>query len=113
MIACPKFTYVRSPALLKACRALPCQHCGRDDGSVCAAHSNQSHHGKGRSIKASDVFTAALCSTCHREVDQGHRLSRNERLDLWTNAWRSTVRALVQQGKWPAEIPIPDIRTFH
>jgi hypothetical protein len=48
-----KFVYVRSPALMKAYRLICCQHCGRDDGTVCGAHSNWAVHGKGRSIKAS------------------------------------------------------------
>lgn len=112
MTACPKFTYIRSRKLLQAVASLSCMHCGAH-GQTQAAHSNQAQHGKGKSIKASDVFTAALCCDCHRDVDQGHRLSRHERLDLWTNAWRNTVRALVQQGKWPNEIPVPDIRVFH
>lgn len=112
MTAIAKFAYVRSRKLLLAVASLPCMHCGAH-GLTQAAHSNQAAHGKGRGIKASDVFTAALCTTCHHELDQGHRLSRHERVDLWTNAWRNTVRALVQQGKWPNDIPIPDIRSFH
>ena len=32
-----KYPYIRSPALLKACRAIPCTNCGRDDGTVVAA----------------------------------------------------------------------------
>ena len=42
----PKQAYVRSKALLEACREIPCQHCHRDDGTVVAAHSNQARHGK-------------------------------------------------------------------
>ena len=112
MTGFPKTTYVRSRKLLEAVASLPCMHCGAH-GCTQAAHSNQSTHGKGRGIKASDVYTAALCANCHRELDQGSRLSRHERLDLWTTAWRNTVRALVQQGKWPTEIPVPDTRVFH
>lgn len=113
MTAFPKRQYVRSPALLKACRSLPCQHCGRDDGTVCAAHSNQSQHGKGKAIKASDVFVAALCSTCHFDLDQGSRLSREERIVMWFAAWRATVRELLRRGLWPSNVPVPDIRSFH
>jgi hypothetical protein len=87
-------------------------HCGAH-GSTQAAHSNQSAHGKGRGIKASDTHTAALCATCHRELDQGHRLSKAERIEMWTTAWRNTVRALIQRGEWPAEIDIPDIRRMN
>jgi hypothetical protein len=110
--AFPKTQYIRSRKLLQAVASLPCMHCGAH-GLTQAAHSNASQHGKGRGIKASDVFTAALCTTCHQEIDSGHRLTRHERIDVWTNAWRNTVRALVQQGKWPNDIPVPDIRVFH
>jgi hypothetical protein len=55
-----KFRYVRSKKLLEACREIPCQLCGAQDGTVVAAHSNQAKHGKGRGIKASDEFVAAL-----------------------------------------------------
>lgn len=112
MTACPKFTYIRSRKLLQAVAGLPCMHCGAH-GSTQAAHSNQSAHGKGRGIKASDVFVAALCWICHQMLDQGSRLSRAERIDLWTTAWRNTVRALVQRGEWPSDVPVPDIRLFH
>lgn len=113
MTAIAKFAYVRSKALLQACRALPCQHCGCDDGTVCAAHSNQAQHGKGKSIKASDVFVAALCFRCHSALDQGAHLSREERVAMWFAAWRATVRELLRRGLWPTQIPVPDLRVFH
>ncbi len=113
MIACPKFAYVRSKALLEACRLIPCQHCGCDDGTVCAAHSNQAQHGKGKSIKASDVFVAALCFRCHSTLDQGSHLTRNEREAMWGDAHRKTVRLLLARGLWPITVPVPDLRVFH
>lgn len=112
MIAYPKTTYVRSRKLLQAVASLPCMHCG-SHGLTQAAHSNQSQHGKGRSIKASDVYTAALCATCHSALDQGSRLSREERVTLWTEAHRRTVRELLRRGLWPADVEIPDVRSFH
>lgn len=113
MTAIAKFAYVRSKPLLQACRAIPCQHCGCDDGTVCAAHSNQSQHGKGKSIKASDIYVASLCFTCHSELDQGSRLSRDERVEMWMTAHRKTVRLLLARGLWPADVPVPDLRVFH
>jgi len=104
-----KFTYIRSPALLKACRAIPCTNCGRDDGTVCAAHSNMAKHGKGRSIKASDVFVAALCHLCHFMLDQGSRLSRDEREAMWESCHSKTVQILVRLGLWPENVPIPEL----
>jgi len=111
--AIAKFTYVRSKPLLQACRAIPCQHCGCDDGTVCAAHSNQAQHGKGKSIKASDIFVASLCYRCHSTLDQGAHLSRDERVEMWTAAHRKTVRLLLARGLWPATVAVPDIRVFH
>jgi hypothetical protein len=81
----------RNQKLLEAVRESPCQHCGRQDGTVVAAHSNQSRDGKGRSLKANDYRIAALCFTCHAELDQGHKLSREERLNMWEAAHRATV----------------------
>jgi hypothetical protein len=113
MTAIAKFTYIRSKPLLKACRSLACQHCGADDGTVCAAHSNQAQHGKGKSIKASDIFVASLCHRCHTALDQGSHLSRDERVAMWTAAHRKTVRELLRRGMWPMAVPVPDLRTFH
>ena len=55
-----------------------------------AAHSNQLRDGKGRSIKAHDYRIAALCYTCHADIDQG-RMSREDKQDLWEMAHRKTV----------------------
>ena len=107
-----KFQYVRSRKLLQAVASLPCQHCTRE-GYTQAAHSNQSIHGKGRSIKASDVFTAALCDVCHAALDQGSHMTKEQRVTLWGDAHVKTVRELVRRGMWPLEIEIPDIRRLN
>lgn len=107
-----KTQYVRSRQLLQAIAALPCQHCGRH-GMTQAAHSNESAHGKGRGIKASDIYAAALCCYCHAELDQGKRWSREERVTVWSDAWRKTVRLLLADGMWPKDVPVPDIRLMH
>jgi hypothetical protein len=103
-----KFNYIRSPKLLKACRSVACQHCGRDDGTVCAAHSNQARHGKGRGLKASDIYVASLCFACHYGLDQGAKMTREEREKMWADAHLLTVKTLVRLGKWPAGVPFPD-----
>lgn len=113
MTAFPKATYIRSKALLVACREIPCQNCGVADGTVCAAHSNQARHGKGRSIKASDIFVASLCTKCHSDLDQGSGMDRAERAGMWDNAHRNTVAVLVRRGLWPLDVPIPDIRQLN
>lgn len=101
----PKFPYVRSKPLLKAVATLPCQICGSHGTQ--ASHSNQAIHGKGRSIKASDIYIAALCMACHYEIDQGSRLSKAERISLWTQAHRKTIKELSALGLWPANLPKP------
>lgn len=88
----------RNQKLLEAVRDLPCQHCGLNDGTVCAAHSNQLRDGKGRSIKAHDYRIAALCFKCHFELDQGAKLSKQERLEIWEEAHRKTVGLLFERG---------------
>jgi hypothetical protein len=88
-----KTKYVRDKKRLEACRNLPCQHCGAEDGTVVAAHSNEGIHGKGRGIKASDEFVAALCFACRANLDQG-RMTKQERADLWHNAHIKTIKLL-------------------
>ena len=88
----------RNPKLLKAVRDLPCSLCGTEDGTVCAAHSNQLRDGKGRSLKAADFRIAALCFRCHAEIDSGTSLSREERQEQWEAAHRKTLEALFLRG---------------
>jgi hypothetical protein len=93
----PKTKYLRDKKRLEACRNLPCQHCGAEDGTVVAAHSNEGIHGKGRGIKASDEFVAALCFTCHANLDQG-RMSKEEKLRMWRDAHLKTISLLNSDG---------------
>ena len=102
-----KQTYIRSQKLLKAVASLPCQCCGSEQ-NVQAAHSNWSG-GKGRSIKACDTHTAATCLRCHWEIDQGNKLTKDERKQKWLMAHKRTVKELQRQGKWPIDIPVPEI----
>jgi hypothetical protein len=88
----------RNNKLLEVLRQSPCQHCGRQDGTIVAAHSNQLRDGKGRGIKAHDHRTAALCYWCHMELDQGKNLSKTEREELWENAHRKTIGWLFENG---------------
>jgi hypothetical protein len=81
----------RNKQLLELVRQLPCQNCGLQDGTVVAAHSNQLRDGKGRGIKAHDYRVAALCYRCHSELDQGNRLSKEERVEMWEQAHRNTI----------------------
>lgn len=107
----PKREYIRSKPLLAAVRTIPCQHCGCATG-VEASHNNQGAHGKGLGIKADDNRIAALCWICHRIVDRSSKLSQEARLAIWWQAHVKTVKVLVRLGLWPANVPIPDIRSF-
>jgi len=90
MMMFPKYKYFRSKSHLKNVASLPCQNC-YIEGETQAAHSNWSEWGnKGRGIKASDEFVAALCQKCHYEVDQGKTLSKEEKSQMWHNAFVRT-----------------------
>jgi len=88
----PKHSYVRDKELLKKVAQLDCQHCGSGE-MVQAAHSNWGG-GKGRGIKADDNLVAALCLKCHWEIDQGVKLTKLERQEMWQKAHEKTKAAL-------------------
>ena len=88
----------RSKAFLRAVASLPCKLCGRE-GETQAAHANWSEYGKGMAMKAHDCYSAALCVGCHSEIDQGKKLTYEERKQLWEAAWRKTILVLCEEGK--------------
>ena len=102
----PKHAYVRSNELLRNAREIPCQHCGADDGTVVAAHTNW-QGGKGRGIKADDNLIASLCFSCHTELDQGAMMTKGERQGMWRVAHDRTVEKLSELDLWPADVPKP------
>jgi hypothetical protein len=87
----------RNKKLTDAARLLPCQHCGTSDGTVVAAHSNQLRDGKGRGLKAHDYRIASLCYKCHADLDQGAKMSKQERVDMWEDAHRKTIGLFFEQ----------------
>ena len=101
-----------SNELLRNARQIACQHCGADDGTVVAAHTNW-QGGKGRGIKADDNLIASLCYRCHTEIDQGGKLNKSQRQAIWCNAHEKTVKKLLALELWPVEVPIPDLRKFN
>ena len=86
----------RNKKLLELLRQLPCQNCGIENGTIVACHSNQSKHGKGMGMKAPDSLVCALCSTCHYELDNGRKLSKEERRHLWDQAYIKTMQYLIE-----------------
>ena len=87
----------RKKKLLQSVRVLSCQHCGIDNGTIVAAHSNQLRDGKGRGLKAHDYRIAALCFSCHSTLDQGQKLSKSERVEMWEEAHRKTLGELFER----------------
>lgn len=81
----------RNKKLLEVVRQSPCQHCGVENGTVVAAHSNQLRDGKGRGLRAHDYRIAALCFTCHSDLDQGSSMTKDERREMWEEAHRKTI----------------------
>lgn len=55
----------RCPSLLRLANGMRCQNCGREDGTVVAAHSDEQAHGRGKDNPAHDCFHAWLCARCH------------------------------------------------
>lgn len=88
----------RSPKLLAAVRTLPCAHCGLPGPSE-ASHSNSLTDGKGMGIKAHDHRIAALCHTCHVDLDQGSRMDKQQRREFFNEAHRRTIGWLFDLGK--------------
>ena len=88
----------RNKKLLEIARESPCQNCGIQDGTICAAHSNQLRDGKGTGIKAQDYRIASLCHKCHHEIDNGNNLSKEARRELWEDAHRGTIGWLFSNG---------------
>ena len=88
----------RNKKLLEYARKLPCQQCGIDDGTVVAAHSNQLRDGKGRGLKSHDYRIAALCYSCHSNLDQGQVLSKSDRVQMFEDAHRSTIGEFFERG---------------
>lgn len=92
--------HVRNRALLDLAYQFPCllrlPMCeGGNAGEP--AHSNQSKHGKGGSIKAHDNFHVPGCRACHRELDQGRTMTRDEKREVWDRAYLE-YQVLLWQG---------------
>lgn len=90
----PKDAPWRSEGWRRAVASLACVRCGRQ-GQTQAAHRNE---GKGMGSKVDDSLTAALCGPCHSEIDQGGKLTRDERRAELDRAILETVRQMARQG---------------
>ena len=52
---------------------------------------------------------AALCQSCHHDVDQGNQLTKDERQTIWVNAHLKTLHYLLITDQWPVNVPITDL----
>jgi hypothetical protein len=84
----------RSEKWRRAVASLPCVLCGIE-GMTQASHRNE---GKGMGLKTSDALTAALCHTCHTEIDNGRDMTREDRRREMDRAIVLTVEMLAAEG---------------
>jgi len=98
-------TRFRSPELLGLAADETCtiRLPGCQQGPCVSAHSNQAKHGKGRGVKADDCFIAHACDACHREIDQGHKLTREEKFAAWERGHIETLPRLFRALMRPIE----------
>src|SRR5690606_30118553 len=87
----PKARLGRDKVMLNACRGERCYLaipgvCRGDVATVVPCHANWSAYGKGMGIKARDEFTVPGCMHCHRELDQGNCLTKEEKRVVWESA---------------------------
>jgi Putative nuclease YbcO len=84
---------IRSKAITQSAKGESCALCGRNKGTTVFAHSNMHCHGKGRGLKAHDLFGAYLCYECHTAYDTG-MVGNN----MFAVAMAETQLRLVEKG---------------
>lgn len=95
----------RNPRIRESARYESCVNCG-SEGAVVWAHSNQLEHGKGKSVKAHDIFGAYLCFLCHGWLDQGSGMdptgvwtgTREDKKEFFRRAMDKSLLRLVTNG---------------
>lgn len=97
-----RFVTWRSRRLLDLVREAPeCFACGEPNrvGNIVPAHSNQSRDGKGKGLKAHDYRVAALCNSCHQQLDQGNKWTLQEKRMVFDEAHRATIGWLIESER--------------
>jgi hypothetical protein len=88
--------------LRKLAKEVPCcMGCGMQNPNgdlLCLAHSNALEDGRGAYHKSNDLFGAYLCDTCHKSVDIGHGLTKQEKRGYHKAAWVKTMRWWIKNG---------------
>lgn len=94
----------RNPKLLRLADGMPCMGCGKQDGTICMAHSDFALHGKSKDMKAHDCFVAALCHTCHTWLGSGTKQymffspTRADKLEFFRRSHDATMLYLWNEG---------------
>jgi ferredoxin len=93
----------RSKKLLDAARDQDCTIqipgvCNRDKSTVVGCHANWLEYGKGGAMKAHDCYIAFGCSACHFAIDQGTKLSYEEKKEYWRQGFERTILVLFTRG---------------
>ena len=86
-----KHKLFRSEPFRRLVTSLPCQWCGASGTQ--AAHRNQ---GKGLSLKTSDALVVALCPDCHHELDQGTKMTKEQRRDFWNDCYIKQMQYMIE-----------------
>lgn len=86
----------RTDPWMALCADRACVACGKNDGTVVAAHANEQRFGKGMGIKADSWTVIALCAEHHFWLD--HIATREEARDAWAKWWSFHMMGLCQAG---------------
>lgn len=98
----PKDSVFRSRKLLDHAEGQSCVRCGREDGTIVAAHYSgigSAALGKGTGRKPSDAATAHLCRACHGAFDQYETPNDDGRSVAFLLLVVKTWDRLLRQGK--------------
>lgn len=91
----------RNKKILQAAKGEDCTmqspNCNGDRATVVACHSNMLVHGKGKGLKAHDLFIFFGCSGCHEFYDRG-AATRDEKEWYFWRAHSRTLMRLLQLG---------------
>ena len=104
LVAVPKPVVLRSEAYRRWVATQPCISCGIEGFSQCA-HSNLAEHGKGKSMKACDSATFALCGPrpghqgCHTLFDSGLDWEKEARA-VHARRWVGMTQARAECEGW-------------
>lgn len=93
---------ILAPKLLAAAEGKPCMKCGREDGTVVAAHYGGlwAHKlGKGKGVKCHDFCSVPLCMRCHAEFDSYSRGNDYERGFEFLILILETIAMHVREGR--------------